>query len=269
MPTRAFTLIEILVTTAITSILVTLLFPIYSRIHTQALSIVSINNLRQLTIANTNYAADNGAYVPASNAGDNWYWCGKKTGAEYDPAKGLLADYLGKDRRITADPLFTTMLKRQGKTSSFSLGCGGYGYNTYIGGQGNWEFRPEYNDRMSIPASIMNILHPSSTIMFGTTALARSNGVQEYPFLVPPWWPDDEGNPNSFLGRPTPSLHFRFNGKALVSWCDGHVSYEKKDERPAGYNPYGGSADKQNLGWFGPDENNGYWNPAFNPATGP
>ncbi|MDR1191148.1 MAG: type II secretion system GspH family protein [Verrucomicrobiales bacterium] len=258
---RAFTLTEMLVTVAIIGILMLLVFPAYHYIHTHALSVVAINNLRQLTIANMNYAADHERYVPSSNSADTWYWCGKKTGAEYDPTKGLLSDYLGKDRRVIADPLFTRLLDRQGKVSSFSIGCGGYGYNTYLGGMDGWEFSAEHNDWMSKSMTLAQVRRLSSTVMFGTTALAKAKGVQEYPFLVPPYWPGDDGNPSRFLGRPTPSLHFRFNNKALVSWCDGHVSYEKMEARSAGYNPYGGDAGENKLGWFGPDEGNGYWNP--------
>ncbi|MDR1145844.1 MAG: type II secretion system GspH family protein [Verrucomicrobiales bacterium] len=259
---HAFTLIELLVSTTIIAVLITLGCAGYQRVMISAYATVSVNNLRQLTIANNDYAVDHEHYAPASNAGDNWYWCGKQVGAEYDPTKGFLADYLGKDRRVTADPLFVRQLKSQGKVSSFSLGCGGYGYNTYLGGMGNWVWSAEYSDWISAPMSVGQVRKLATTVMFGTTALAKAKGVQEYPFLVPPYWTDDEGNPSRFLGRPTPSLHFRFNGKALVSWCDGHVSYEKMEDRAAGYNPYGGSADQNDLGWFGPDENNGYWNPS-------
>jgi hypothetical protein len=37
---------------------------------------------------------------------------------------------------------------------------------------------------------------------------------------------------------------------------------EPKIPRGAGDNPEGGDADAQNLGWFGPDEDNGYWKPS-------
>ena len=94
--------------------------------------------------------------------------------------------------------------------------------------------------------------------MFTTTALAIADGVQEYPLCEPPFWDFGSGPTES---RPTPSVHFRANGKALVAWCDGHVSAEPKVARPDGFNPYNGDAETQNLGWFGPDTNNGYWNP--------
>ena len=57
-----------------------------------------------------------------------------------------------------------------------------------------------------------------------------------------------------------PSVHFRAGGKAIVGWCDGHVSLEP----PQSYgetNYYGGDNKKDKVGWFGPEEDNGFWNP--------
>jgi hypothetical protein len=48
---------------------------------------------------------------------------------------------------------------------------------------------------------------------------------------------------------------------AIVGWCDGHISMETKVARNAGDDPYGGDPEAHNLGWFGPDDDNGYWNP--------
>ena len=58
-----------------------------------------------------------------------------------------------------------------------------------------------------------------------------------------------------------PSVHFRDHGRALVAWCDGHVSAELPDKVGDDYavnkSPLG------SIGWFGPTTNNGYWNPAY------
>ena len=94
--------------------------------------------------------------------------------------------------------------------------------------------------------------------VIGALDLAMDDGVQEYPYAEPPFWDFGDG-PTSF--RPSPTVHFRFNGQAIVGWCDGHVSLERKEKRDVGENPYGGDPDAHQLGWFGPDEENGYWNP--------
>lgn len=256
---RAFTLMEMLMVTGILATLVAIAVPSFQNARMQAWSVASASNLRQLTEANMAYAADNGRFVPAD---DNWNltrWCGarKTLTSPLDPTKGLLADYLGKSRRVTPCPLFTQMLQKQ-PVQSFEYGSGGYGYNDYLGGAipGKYDKGVE-RLRISLPAT--RVPSAAETVMFATTALAYSDRVQEYPYLHPPFWTYEDGTPNGT--RPSPSLHFRFNGKAIVSWCDGHISFETREDRAVGSNPYGGDATKQNLGWFGPDENNGYWNP--------
>jgi prepilin-type N-terminal cleavage/methylation domain-containing protein/prepilin-type processing-associated H-X9-DG protein len=252
---NAFTLLELLVVISIIAILAALLFPAFRTAKRQAQSTQSSNNLRQLVAANLSYVNDQGYYAPAADRWNNKRWSGARTSASsaYDPTKGYLADYLGKSRQITPDPLFTDMLRQ---SNSFEEGSGGYGYNeVYIGGTpaGNYN-----GDGSMVSARPSMVERPSTTVMFATTAYARSNGVQEYPFAEPPFWDFGDGPSGA---RPSPTVHFRFNGKAIVGWCDGHISMEARKDRDDGSNPHGGDADLQNLGWFGPDEENGFWNP--------
>ncbi len=114
-------------------------------------------------------------------------------------------------------------------------------------------------DGVYLPLPHTRVLRPAQTLMFATTAYANGAAIQEYPFCEPPFW-DFGSGPVAI--RPSPSLHFRFGGKALVAWCDGHITLEARQERPVGTNPHGGNATARNLGWFGPDADNGYWNPA-------
>jgi prepilin-type processing-associated H-X9-DG protein len=135
--------------------------------------------------------------------------------------------------------------------ASWEEGSGGYGYNAvYLGGTPADAFRP------SRPARVP---HPSRTLMFATTALAKSSGLQEYPFAEPRQWIDPNGNPGGPL---QPSVHFRFRGKALVAWCDGHVS-EVSMSDSSELNYYGGSNEDEDIGFPGPAEANGWWNPQF------
>jgi len=253
----AFTLIELLVVVAILGILISLALPALAKTIESAQSVQSTANLRQLVTANVAYAAENGSYCPANNRANTMRWCAKKVGGKFDPTQGYLSDYLGRSRRVTMCPLFKDMLKG---SQSFEDGTGGYGYNSsYIGGRpdlsGNSAFTPA-PDRMRISIRAMEIQR-ATTVMFTTTAYANGAGVQEYPYCEPPNWPDGSG-------RPSPSVHFRFNNKALVGWCDGRVTAESCDPRDVGFNPHGGDADSQKLGWFGPDEENGFWNPKRN-----
>ena len=97
--------------------------------------------------------------------------------------------------------------------------------------------------------------------MFATTALARGESVQEYPFAEPYRWVDPNG---ALQGTLQPSVHFRANGRALIAWCDGHVTAELPGKL-GGSDYYGGNSAKQQIGWFGPERDNGYWNPDFQP----
>ena len=257
--TRAFTLLELLVVIAIIAILAALVMPALRSAKLQSYSIRSSQNLRQLVAANIAYAADQGFYAPADNKQNNRRWHGARTSASaaFDPTKGYLSDYFGKSPEILRCPLFTQILAGQ---KSFETGAGGYGYNSaYIGGRpgGAWN-----SDGTRVSARPSQIPRPAVTIMFGTSAFAVAEGVQEYASVEPPFWDFGTGPSGS---RPSPSLHFRFQGKAIVAWCDGHISMESKTSRDAGPNPYGGDADAAHLGWFGPDEANGYWNPDREP----
>ena len=255
MKQAAFTLIELLVVVVIIAVLAALILPAYRTAKVNSYAVRSTNNLRQLVTANIAYAAEKGFYVPADDRWNNRRWHGGRTAesSAFDPAKGFLAEYLGKSRAVTPDPFFTEMLK---SSETFEEGTGGYGYNaTYIGGTPAWAWNA---DGTRVSAQPSQVERPATTMMFATTAYAREDGVQEYPYAEPPFWDFGDG-PSGF--RPSPTVHFRYNGKAIVGWCDGHVSMETKVVREAGFDPHDGDADAQNLGWFGPEEDNGYWNP--------
>lgn len=258
-PRRAFTILELLVVIAVIAIIAALLLPALGQGRIHALAIRSSQNLRQLVAANIAYASDQGSYAPADDKWNNRRWHGARTSASgaFDPTKGFLAPYLGKSGAVIACPLFKEMLAGR---QSFEEGSGGYGYNAaYLGGTPSWAYNPDGTRRSATPAQIAR---PSATLMFATTAYARADGLQEYPFAEPPFWDFGTGPTDQ---RPSPSIHFRFQGKALIGWADGHVSYEEKAARPAGTNPHGGDADAQNLGWPGPDAENGWWNPDREP----
>ncbi|MEM7388085.1 MAG: hypothetical protein AAF514_24380, partial [Verrucomicrobiota bacterium] len=153
---------------------------------------------------------------------------------------------LGHSQSVTRCPLFLEFMEGG---ASFENGTGGYGYNaTYIGGTPADPFAPER------PSKAHRL---ATTVMFTTAAFAKGNGLQEYPYSEPFQWVDPNGN---LQGSLQPSVHFRFRERALVAWCDGRVSMEK----PSTFgttNYYGGNNEEASTGWFGPSEENGYWNP--------
>jgi prepilin-type N-terminal cleavage/methylation domain-containing protein/prepilin-type processing-associated H-X9-DG protein len=250
---RGFTLVELLVVMGIIALLATVLMSSFGSALTSAKAVVSMNNLRQLAAANVAYSVDNnGYYCPAAkDANYTYLWCGSRVGSTstYDPTQGYLSPYLGQSRQVKICPLFAAMTI----VDSFDAATGGYGYNeVYIGGSPS-------NVTPYQPIKANNIPRPAMTVMFTTTALAKSNGLQEYPFCEPPNWPDPS------WGAVQASVHFRDNGRALVAWCDGHVTAELPSQLGT-TDYYGGNSTKSEIGWFGPTDNNGYWNPAY---TGP
>ncbi|MEM0964675.1 MAG: prepilin-type N-terminal cleavage/methylation domain-containing protein [Verrucomicrobiota bacterium] len=255
-----FTLIELVLALTVVLLLGAAISASVQSAHSSSLAIRSATNIRQLAVANLNYAAEHGTFAPIANRNNTKRWSGgRASDGSFDPALGYLADYLGESRQVTPCPLFTEMVTGG---DSFESGAGGYGYNdNYVGGRPEGQSggrRAWDSDGDRIAARPSQILEPSRTVMFTSSAYATGDSVQEYPFSHPPFW--DFGSGPSGM-RPSPSVHFRFSGRALAAWCDGHVSFESIESRDVGHNPHGGNADTQMLGWFGPDENNGFWNP--------
>ena len=246
-----FTLVELLVGIAIVSVLSVVGFQAAKSAKMRAHQAVSTTNLRSLVLANWGYVADHGTYCPARLDVRNLVrWHGARRSSRgndrFDPAKGLLSPYFGESDRVGVCPQFRDHLAGSG---SFEDGSGGYGYNAiYIGGTPEDAFVPER------PA---NVIDPAKTLMFATTGFAKNNGIQEYPFADPRYSVTPEGD----LEMPMqPSVHFRFGGKALIAWCDGHVSAERMSDSSA-ENYYGGSNEKAEIGFCGPAAENGWWNP--------
>jgi prepilin-type N-terminal cleavage/methylation domain-containing protein/prepilin-type processing-associated H-X9-DG protein len=245
----AFTLVEVLVVLVMIGVLSAAALQGIGMARIQANKAVSSGNLRQLAAANLLYAVDHQTYCPTDLNGRNlirWHGGRSAVSTPFDPAKGLLAEYLGTSRQIGVCP----QLERMIDASAFNEnGAGGYGYNdTYIGGI------PSEHLTANRPANVSN---PSRTLMFATTAFAVVGGVQEYASAAPPREVDTNWR---LRGALQPSVHFRFNGKALIAWCDGHVTGEIPSGKSA-TNFYGGNNDTANIGFCGPDENNGWWNP--------
>lgn len=249
---RGFTLVELLMVVVILGILAVLTSLVVGAARNAAKSAIGLSNIRQLAQANLAYAADHGGqFSPATSANNRRRWHGERTSssAPFDPSKGFLAPYLGGSGRVKLCPRFDELDK---STTSFELGTGGYGYNmAYIGGTPQDWTQPTYLQRLP---------RPSRTVMFASTAFAVASGPQEYAFTEPYQSLAPSGQPNGPL---QPSTHFRHDGKAHVAWCDGHATSESRNSAAETANYYGGDSTGLHIGWFGPTDHNGYWNPNY------
>lgn len=259
-PAAGFSLIELLISIGIIGLLAALLLPALAVTRQQAVSVQCVNNLRQLYLANTMFAAEHdGRYAPAApdinkDGGGLVRWHGERPAITqaFDPADGPLSDYL-PDGRVKECPAFFEFSEAGEKPNVFESGTGGYGYNRmYIGGT---DFLDPFPESLRHGVRDVDIRRPGDTVMFADAALPQNGYIIEYGFIeaphfVTPEYP--EGNPD--FGFASPSIHFRHRGRANVLWADGHITSERWEWAPL-RNTYGALNRAWAVGWFGPKNN--------------
>lgn len=197
---RAFTLIEVLVVTAIVGTLVGVLLPALSGARDAARGAVCASNVRQFGVAWTMYAGDfNGLAVPLAytdsrdtGGGDSIYWWGAdgSSSGTLDHSRGLLSPYLdaqpGELGPYACPAQRIGTYAHQGATQAPTST---YGYNGYYLSPAytpgwSYEIRHRRHQRLS------GIGDPSSLLVFadtlisrGPTALPASNALLDPPML--------------------------------------------------------------------------------------
>ena len=245
---NGFTLVELLAVIAIVMVLGVVSLGAGWKVYESSSLAVSANNIRQLSIGGVSYLAEhNYVYwpyrqnIPANGTGVTW-WFGFESSAsmakaegdrDFDPAKGPLGGYIPKG--FKPDPSFA--LGGNVFKAKYQNGYIGTGYNVILGG-GFLGATPVMN--------YWQLVDPSKVVVFFTSA--QVNTFQP---------PASTRNPmlEEFYGIDAveKTVHFRNNGKAMVSFASGNAGFLDMDESTR--DP---RMPKANVGRFAPVGNTTY-----------
>lgn len=268
---RGFTLAEVLVSLAVVALVASMLLPGLAGARESARRAACLSNQRQLGAAVWAYGGEfRGVAPPAASQSlrnlDRWHGRRERVSEAFAPGGGALSAYMGEEGGAAigarACPSFagTLALLTPGGAGGgagggwgFERSCGGYGYNArYVGewrvrgSSGLWIRR---SDRRG--ACLDAFADPAGTVLFADAGLeypGAPEGVIEYSFIEPRWWPDLPGH------RPDPSMHFRHGGtsgragECAAVMLDGHArGFRRGLAWSSGI--YGESAADPRTGW--------------------
>lgn len=256
----AFTLVETLVVVSVVALLLGVLLPTLSGAIGAARSAACASNLRQLQLANLMHAKDRDGRFAAGAPNPlqdlvRWHGARATLSSPFAPEGGTLTRYL--ESAPTSDalrecPSFArTQDALRESSEGFDNGAGGYAYNNaFVGVQrhrtssGAWIVASSASG-----ASQDRFRNPSRTLAFADGAFAADDGLIEYAFLEPRFWPDIPG------ARTDPTTHFRHAERANVVWLDGHLSSEVMTFTwSSGF--WLTDSGSVGLGWFGDRDDN-------------
>ena len=255
---RGFTLIELLVVIAIIGLLASLLLPALASAKGKANGTKAINNFRSLSAGHQMYADDHEdimvpgrfAKLPGGTRNPaNWYYIGN--GDKYRPRwVAMMGAYVGayafenpstsNDRQDYSNNTYINPLRpilKDERNYSF-------GYNYQFLGNG----RKSNGKYIKYPVTYQEIQQPTLTVLgvscMGTAAgFAKSartpylnNGTTHTAFgnhgwsLDPPRLTARSDKGTGDPGSPRTAVDPCANGKAIVSWVDGHVNAVDPEE---------------------------------------
>lgn len=223
---NAFTLVELLIVIGIISILGVITATAARKVYATSSLAVSANNIRQLAAGGMAYLADNNniywPYLqnnnPANGLGPTW-WFGYETLSsknkpegqrDFDAAKGPLGGYLNKSLR--PDPSFG--LGGKAFKPKYRNGYIGAGYNVLLGGGFVGTAPRQHQLQLQEPSKVVVFFTSAQVNTFQSPASAKNPMLEEFYGI-------DEKEV---------TVHFRHNGKAMVSYASGNAGFLPMDE---------------------------------------
>ena len=226
---KGFTLIELLAVIAIVLVLAAVAAGAGWKVYESTSLAVSANNIRQLAAGGSNYLAEhNYVYWPwceydfATN--ETIWWWGRETAAskaspegsrDFDPSSGPLGAYIPKG--IRPDPSFS--LGGSAFKPKYRNGYIGTGYNNLLGG--GWYYNPanpkpplQNHWQLSDPAKVVVFFTSAQVNAFQKPASAKNPMIEEF----------------YGIDAREVTVHFRHNGKAMVSFASGNAGFLEMDE---------------------------------------
>lgn len=207
---RGFTLTELLVTIVIIAVIAALSFTGFQRIRVSADRAVATSNIRQLQLANTNYASDhNGNYVPRiTNDPDNPGSGNRFTNKDWHQNPVFMSYFIGVSVEDASKP-FTNVphsaldpVVVRKKKRLWNRVFASYGYNQ--------EFMPtKPNGEVGFRTS--QITDPARTAAFTTATDFNLRYASRY------LWLNNQEEGKSTDGK----MSFRHGGLAVVTYYDG------------------------------------------------
>jgi prepilin-type processing-associated H-X9-DG protein len=223
----AFTLVELLVVVGISTVLIGLLLPAISRARDSSATAVCLSNLRQMSVAATQYATLFGGRYPIAQYSvsqpplvSSFSWDYTTVTNTATGARSVHPGVLWTDPtnlRVQQCPAY------DGRSATAGDPFTGYNYNTsYIGGGQN---EPTFG-KTTPPAKVVQVRNPSRTVLFGDAGVSQlgANKFMRSPLRSPT-------DPLSFsaAARANGAQGFRHNaspgraGVTNVVFCDGHA----------------------------------------------
>lgn len=222
---NAFTLVELLAVIAIVLVLSMVATGAGWKVYETSSLAVSANNIRQLAAGGISYLAENNNTYwpyrqvdPANGAGVTWWFgfegsssMGRPEGQrDFDPAKGPLGGYIPKG--IRPDPSFS--LGGKAFKPKYQNGYIGTGYNTLLGGGFLGATPRSQHFQLSDPSRVVVFFTSAQVNSFQRPATANNPMLEEFYGI------DDRER----------TVHFRHNGKAMVSFASGSAGFLEMDE---------------------------------------